>query len=360
MAEIVLLGAGKYIPRDRFRYQQKSPEIVKRPIAKTVRILEDDNVQPITTQEEQLPTSNQLEIPTLNDNPSTNLNEAINSSINFTSNADTQPITINNLETLQTKKRFSYRVIDYYDQVLGKLKSTPATLKSRLSWFKSKINYNYVIGGFAVLLIGLGLYMMFSGVRDNAAVHTAAVALTKQANKDTSTVATTSHDTPTTVKPSPTTYSAYAVSPDMPKYLRIAKLGVNARVLQVGILADGSLGTPRSVFDTAWYTGSSKPGQPGATLIDGHVSSWTAHGVFYGLKTLVAGDSIQVVKGDNSVVNYEVVKSQVYSANNVDMQAAVNPVVPGTSGLNLITCTGQVIRGTSEFNQRIIVFAKQV
>jgi sortase (surface protein transpeptidase) len=131
-------------------------------------------------------------------------------------------------------------------------------------------------------------------------------------------------------------------------------------VLQVGVTTSGALATPSNVFDTAWYTGSAKPGQPGATLIDGHVSSWTTKGVFYGIKTLVAGDTIQIVKGDNSVLTYKVVKTQVYPAGTVDMQAAVTPVIAGQSGLNLITCTGQVIKGTSEFNQRELVFATLV
>ena len=42
------------------------------------------------------------------------------------------------------------------------------------------------------------------------------------------------------------------------------------------------------------------------------------------------------------------------------MQAAITPIDPTVSGLNLITCTGQVIPGTSLFNERVIVFAKEV
>ena len=105
---------------------------------------------------------------------------------------------------------------------------------------------------------------------------------------------------------------------------------------------------------------SSEPGQPGAVLIDGHVSSWTAHGVFYGIKTLVAGDVIQIQRGDGSVFTYKVVRSQIYPAGSVNMAQAMTAVVAGQPGLNLITCTGDVIPGTSQFNQRIIVFAEQV
>jgi LPXTG-site transpeptidase (sortase) family protein len=150
------------------------------------------------------------------------------------------------------------------------------------------------------------------------------------------------------------------VAPDLPRYIKIPKLGVNARILQAGVTSSGALGTPSNVYDAAWYTGSAKPGQPGATLIDGHVSSWTTHGVFYNLKKLVAGDTIQVQRGDGQILTYQVVKSQTYQDDKVDMQAAMTPVVAGQPGLNLITCTGQVKPGTSEFNQRIVVFTKQI
>jgi sortase (surface protein transpeptidase) len=94
-------------------------------------------------------------------------------------------------------------------------------------------------------------------------------------------------------------------------------------------------------------------------LIDGHISSWTARGVFYGLKELKPGDALQIVRGDGVIFNYLVVKSQTYPASNVDMAAALTPVTPGTPGLNLISCSGDVIPGTSNFNERIVVFAAQ-
>ncbi len=106
----------------------------------------------------------------------------------------------------------------------------------------------------------------------NAPATTDAAAATGQANS-----------APSTVRPTARAVGRYAVAPDLARYLKIPKLGVNSRVLQVGITNDGALATPSNVFDTAWYTGSAKPGQPGATLIDGHVSSWTTHGVFYGI-----------------------------------------------------------------------------
>jgi sortase (surface protein transpeptidase) len=208
--------------------------------------------------------------------------------------------------------------------------------------------------GMAVVVFVLGLMVSFQSAQTNHKNAAKVSALSKSTGQgDGSSV-------PGTVKPSDSAVRNYTVAPDLPRYIKIPKLGVNARVMQAGVKSDGSLGTPSNVYDAAWYMGSSKPGQPGAMLIDGHVSSWTTHGVFYGLKRLVAGDIIQVQRGDGQLFAYKVVKTQTYPDSGVDMQAAVRPVTPGKPGLNLITCTGRVKPGTNEFNQRIIVFAEQI
>ena len=165
------------------------------------------------------------------------------------------------------------------------------------------------------------------------------------------------HNVPSTIKPTTREMASYIVAPTLPRYLIIPKLNVNALILPVGMNPDGSLATPNNVFDTAWYDTSAKPGQKGAMLIDGHISSWTTQGVFYGLKTLLPGDIIDVQGGNGAIFTYKVVKTHIYNSNNVDMQAAMLPIDPTKPGLNLISCTGDVISGTSEFNERIIVFA---
>jgi hypothetical protein len=212
------------------------------------------------------------------------------------------------------------------------------------------------LAGMAAVIFLIGIVASIQTFKTNhqAAAQVAALA------KKTSNSASGSSVVPSTTKPSAAAVRNYVVAPNLPRYLKIPKLGVSARVMQVGVLASGALGTPSNVFDTAWYTGSAEPGQPGATLIDGHVSSWSTSGVFYGLKTMTPGDGIQIVRGDGAIFNYQVVKTVTYIGNTVNMQAAMTPVTPGTPGLNLISCTGDVIPGTSMYNGRIVVFAQQV
>ena len=57
---------------------------------------------------------------------------------------------------------------------------------------------------------------------------------------------------------------------------------------------------------------------------------------------------------------YKVIKTQTYDADNVDMAAVLAPVNPGTKALNLITCAGNVIKGTNQFDKRVVVYAQQI
>jgi len=214
--------------------------------------------------------------------------------------------------------------------------------------------------GMALIMFVFGITVSVMTLKTNRQAAASVSALSKNSANQPAATSSTATPAPSTVKPSSSAVSNYTVGPNMPRYLNIPKLGVHARVLSLGILNNGALATPNNVFDVGWYNESSLPGQPGAMLIDGHVSSWTSHGVFYGIKNLSAGDMVQIERGDGTVFSYQVVKTQVYDHSDVDMQSAVTPVDPTKPGLNLITCTGDVIKGTNEFNERVVVYTKQV
>ena len=95
-------------------------------------------------------------------------------------------------------------------------------------------------------------------------------------------------------------------------------------------------------------------------FIYGHVSSWTADGAFYNLKKLHSGNTVTIIRGDNRAYMYRVVSSKIYPYDNVDMNQVLAPINAKVPGLNLMTCTGQVIQGTSEFNERLVVFTELV
>lgn len=158
-------------------------------------------------------------------------------------------------------------------------------------------------------------------------------------------------------KPTSKAVAEYKVPADNPKYIEAPAIKLDKSiVLPLGLLPSNAIATPNNIYEAGWYTGSAKPGQPGATFIYAHVSSWTAKGLFYGLKYLKPGDLIYITKGDNSVLTYQVVATMKYPYDKVDMNKVLSPIDNATSGLNLMTCTGSVIPNTSEFNQRLVIF----
>lgn len=210
----------------------------------------------------------------------------------------------------------------------------------------------------AVVVFGVGLAVSLNGWRTDKTVKAQVAHLTQSSDQGTSSQA--SSDIPDeSHPPAAASLGSYQVAADLPRFLRIPKLQVNARVKRLGVKSDNELQTPSTIYDTGWYDGSSKPGEGGAVLIDGHVSGPTKQGVFYGLKTLQPGDKIDLERGDGVVFHYQVVKSQAYDDTKVDMVAALTPVTPGKNGLNLITCTGKFDPASNEFKQREIVFAVQ-
>lgn len=161
------------------------------------------------------------------------------------------------------------------------------------------------------------------------------------------------------VKPTPQAIASYTVPLSDPKYITIPKSRVSqARVVRLGLLGNGQIAVPNNIYDAGWYDGSAKPGQAGAMFMYGHVSSWTADGIFYNLKKLTRGDQISITRGDNTTYTYVVVSTAIYPYTSVDMTKVLAPIDSNAPGLNLMTCTGKVISGTSDFSERLVVFAR--
>ena len=136
----------------------------------------------------------------------------------------------------------------------------------------------------------------------------------------------------------------YTVAADRPRYLTVERLGVNnARILPMGINAKSELDTPRNIFDVGWYESSSKPGQGGTMVIDGHNGGPHVHGVFKNLPDLVVGDEVKVERGDGTVFRYKVVENKSVLLSEADkyMSTAMKSPEAGKESVTLISCTGE-------------------
>ncbi|MDB5162501.1 MAG: hypothetical protein JWN28_108 [Candidatus Saccharibacteria bacterium] len=152
----------------------------------------------------------------------------------------------------------------------------------------------------------------------------------------------------------------YTVPADEPRVLRIDSLSLNAKVRPMAINSVGAIQAPVNIYDGGWYSGSSKPGTPGAVFIDGHASGATRKGLFAYIDTLKNGTTISLERGDGQLFNYKVVHVETLPKESVDMYKVLHTYGDVDEGLNLMTCTGTWLPNEKTYDKRAIVYAERV
>ncbi len=141
-----------------------------------------------------------------------------------------------------------------------------------------------------------------------------------------------------------------------PTRIQIPAIGVDAYIEQIGISADGYMGTPAGPMNVGWYSGVSSPGYGSNVVMAGHVDYYTVGpAVFYGLSSLGGGDTIYVSGPNGEGFTYAVTASFLVSA-----YADAGGILggPGGESLTLITCGGS-FNGT-EYDSRTIIYAQRI
>lgn len=208
----------------------------------------------------------------------------------------------------------------------------------------------------AAVVFLAGAYVVFDGYRTNRQIKTQVQQVSAAVDNG---GATTSEGLPSETPPSDSIEN-YKVAADMPRFLEISSLGVKSRVVRMGVTPDGAVQAPSNIYDSGWYDGSAKPGQPGAAFIDGHVSGYTQPGVFKQIKNLKQNDTMKVEMGDGTQYSYKVVKVESYPADSVDMTKVLAPVTVGKQGLNIMTCGGSFDNSTHQYKERVVVFTERI
>lgn len=166
--------------------------------------------------------------------------------------------------------------------------------------------------------------------------------------------------TPTEI---PTPISTATPVPDLglvPTRLRIPAIGVDAGVEHVGKTVDGAMDVPKNVWNVAWYEPGYKPGNPGNAVIAGHLDGYNLPAaVFFNLRRLQAGNKIYIADSTGHEKVFEVYESQVISSS---ADASILNKIFGPadeSHLNLITCNGSWDAKNQNYNQRLVIYAKE-
>jgi Sortase domain len=161
--------------------------------------------------------------------------------------------------------------------------------------------------------------------------------------------------------------------PGIPIRLLIPALGIDSPTMAVGLMPDGSVGTPCdpkkpaapcNTNASAWYQGSVRPGEPGDAVLDSHVDWYGPAGsnhdipaLFAHLDRLKPGDLVEVVDAGGTVRSFSV--TQVWRLP-YPQQPPDTYAQDGPPRLTLITCVGVYVSPQVGMNQRLYVRALQV
>ena len=131
---------------------------------------------------------------------------------------------------------------------------------------------------------------------------------------------------------------------------------MRARLVPLGLNADGTLEVPARFDRAGWWSGGARPGEPGPAVIVGHVDSHTGPAVFYRLPELRAGDRIAVVRRDGSRVRFVVQRTERYPKARFPTARVYGRTRGAT--LRVITCSGAFDRSRGHYLDNMVVYAR--
>ena len=140
----------------------------------------------------------------------------------------------------------------------------------------------------------------------------------------------------------------------MPARLRIHAIGVDTRIVPVGVVG-GTTEVPPDVDEVGWYRFGGRLGISGSTLLLAHVSSGTqGPGAFVRLRELAPGDEVIVELRDGSSSRFRVIARRSYPKESLPdrLFARTGPPV-----LTLVTCGGPYSEATGRYANNVVIYA---
>ena len=139
-----------------------------------------------------------------------------------------------------------------------------------------------------------------------------------------------------------------------PTRVRIAKLKVDAPLVDLRLDSKGALQAPEDYNRPGWYVDGPLPGEIGPAVIAGHVDSKSGPAVFFKLHELHSGDIVEVERG-RLWVKFRVVAVHRYPKNAFPTNEVYGPT-PNPQ-LRLITCGGVFDNTRRSYVDNVVVFA---
>src|SRR5215469_18550583 len=151
------------------------------------------------------------------------------------------------------------------------------------------------------------------------------------------------------------------MAPSVPTSLYIPRISVRAKIISLGLTPSGAAAVPplSSPFLTSWYDRGPTPGQPGTSVILGHVdSAKVGPAIFYYLGELRPGDLIYVTLEDRQTAVFRVYSAALYLKADFPTRTVYSYTSWPT--LRLITCGGEFDRATGHYLGNTVVFADYI
>ena len=149
-----------------------------------------------------------------------------------------------------------------------------------------------------------------------------------------------------------------AVEQPAPVSLRIEAIGVDTTLLDLGLQDDGTMEVPPEGFPAGWYTGAPRPGAIGPAVIAGHVDWAGEAGVFWALRDLEPGDTVEVTREDGSVAVFRTTELEQVAKDDFPTERVYGNLP--TAALRIITCGGDFDDTAGSYRDNLVAYADLV
>lgn len=143
----------------------------------------------------------------------------------------------------------------------------------------------------------------------------------------------------------------------VPVRVRLPALGIDAKVVPVGVGRDRAMALPEDARRAGWYRFGPRPRDGvGSVVVAAHVDSRVqGRGAFYPLRGAKPGDLVEVVTQDGRVTSYRVVAREMLSKRALPLEELFRR--DGREVLTLITCGGRYLREAGGYQDNVVVTA---
>jgi hypothetical protein len=158
--------------------------------------------------------------------------------------------------------------------------------------------------------------------------------------------------------PAPSGVVGPAAARSVPVALRIPAIGVAVSVSALGLNPDGTVQVPTDFQEPGWFRLGPSPGQVGSAVILGHVDSYQGPAVFFRLRSLQAGDQVEVSLADGVVAHFVVNTVAMYPKEQFPARQVY--ASHGYSALQLVTCGGEFDPHTRSYLSNVVAYTSLV